>query len=113
MTSGGVSLHQRREPSCEAGRGHHRKTQGDGRASHRAGAAGSDAPCSLTSVAGVENETPCRRTQLKLTPRATTRPVFSEAGVLPMVPPHQPRVLLCWAAVLKKTKQALLTLTTP
>ena len=70
-------------------------------------------PCSLTSVAGAENETHCPRTQLKLTPKATTRPVFSEAGVLPVVPLHQPRVLPCWAAVLKKTKKALMTLTTP
>lgn len=113
MTSGAVSLQQRREPSCEAGRGRHKKTQGDGRASHGAGAVGGDAPCSLTSVAGAENDTHCPRTQLKLTPRATTRPVFSEAGVLPVVPPHQPRVLPCWAAVLKKTKKALMTLTTP
>lgn len=112
MTSGAVSLHQRRDPSCEAERGHHKRTQGDGRASHGAGGGG-EAPCSLTPVAGVEKETHCPRTQLKLTPRATTRPVFSKVGVLPMVPLHQPRVLPCWAVVLKKIKQALLTLTTP
>lgn len=94
MTSGAVSLHQRRDPSCEAERGHHKRTQGDRRASHGAGGGG-DAPCSLTPVARAEKETHCPRTQLKLTPRATTRPVFSEVGVLPTVPLHQPRVLPC------------------
>ena len=112
MTSGAVSLHQRRDPSCEAERGHHKRTQADGRASHGAGGGG-DAPCSLAPVARAEKETHCPRTQLKLTLSATTRPVFSEVGVLPMVPLHQPRVLPCWAAVLKKIKQALLTSTTP